>query len=201
MKNISAGVLLVMLGAPNLVTADEDLPKRPDFARYQPMMKRSPFAVATAVAPPPVVSNFAKDFYLANAAKATGEDLVTVTSGADKNLKLYLTNAHPVEGYSISNIEWSDHIGATKVTITKDGQFATIGFNQALVSAPLAANAPNPVMPQPGIPQPQGFGNPAAGMIRPAPIPTLPTPQPRVRTVIPRNPPPVPAPAVEPIEE
>ena len=36
----------------------------------------------------------------------------------------------------------------------------------------------------------QGFGapNPQAGTIKPAPIPTLPTPPPRVRPIIPRNP-------------
>src|SRR5262249_59117795 len=62
--------------------------------------------------------------------------------------------------YSIANIEWSDKVGATKVTISKDGNFATITFNQALLSqggqnagglprtlAPPALPAPNPVNP------------------------------------------------------
>jgi hypothetical protein len=202
----------VLLGT---VRAADDLPQRPEFARYEAMMTRSPFAVATAAAAAPVVSNFAKDLYIANAAHSPNGDLVTVASSTDKNLKLYLSTAEPVDGYSISNIEWSERVGSTKVTITKDGQFATIGFNQALLSAPLAASAPPPMpvpatipqmpqVPQPGGTQPQiqgapqGFGAPnspaATGGIKPAPVPMLPTPPPRVRSVIPRNPGATPAP-------
>ena len=208
---VQLGIAAFFAAGTHLALAADEVPKRPEFARYEAMMTRSPFAVATAVAPPPVVSNFAKDLYVANAAHSPNGDLVTVASSADKNLKLYLTTAHPVDGYSISNIEWSERVGATKVTITKDGQFATIGFNQALVSAPIAANAPaagngaGQVQSQ-GQPQPasQGFGvpNPATGMIKPAPVPTLPTPPPRVRTVIQRNPSvPTPPPTPDPDEE
>jgi len=39
-----------------------------------------------------------------------------------------------VVGYSLEKIEWSDKVGATKVTISKDGNFATLTFNQALLS-------------------------------------------------------------------
>ncbi|MFN2475575.1 MAG: hypothetical protein ABR526_04455 [Chthoniobacterales bacterium] len=190
------------------ILASDDVPQRPEFARYEAMMTRSPFAVATAVAAPAPVANFAKDLYIANAAHSPNGDLVTVASSTDKNLKLYLSTAQPVDGYSISNIEWSERVGATKVTIAKEGQFATIGFNQALITAPIASSAPVPVIPQPQIPNApmpmpqvngitpgqtpaQGFNapNPAAGgAIKPAPIPMLPTPPPRVRTTIQRNP-------------
>ncbi|MDQ6624974.1 MAG: hypothetical protein M3Y69_02370 [Verrucomicrobiota bacterium] len=206
---MTKSILVTALTAASLaatIHAADDLPQRPDFARYEAMMTRSPFAVATAVAVAAPVSNFAKDLYVANAAHSPNGDLVTVASSTDKNLKLYLSTAQPVDGYSISNIEWSERVGSTKVTLSKDGQFATIGFNQALLSAPIAANAPPLQMPPVGlppplqatgaIPQPQqpqahGFGAPnppAGGAIRPAPIPMLPTPPPRVRTVIQRNP-------------
>src|SRR5206468_2946424 len=36
--------------------------------------------------------------------------------------------------YSIASIEWSEKVGETKVTISKDGKFATLTFNQALLS-------------------------------------------------------------------
>lgn len=217
-KFILAAALSAVLSA--AASGADDLPQRPDFARYEEMAKHSPFAVATAVAPAAPVSNFAKDLYVANAAHSPSGDLVTIASSSDKNLKLYLTTAQPVDGYSISNIEWSERVGSTKVTISKDGQFATIGFNQALLSAPLAANAPPPVpvVPQPQMqpagmpmapvngvtpavqPPPQGVTAPTpavgGGVIKPAPIPMLPTPPPRVRAVIPRNPV-APAPAAE----
>ncbi len=166
-------------------------------------MNRSPFAVATAVALPAATPNFAKDLFVANAARTPEGDLVTIASSTDKNLKLYLTTAGPVEGYTVPNIEWSDRVGETKVTIAKDGQTATLTFNQALLSQ----NIPNPISPPiPQLqPQPQqGVGVPpvpqynSPNIIKPAPIPTLPTPPPRVRGVIQRNPAAVPnAPQVE----
>ena len=48
----------------------------------------------------------------------------------------------PVDGYSIASIEWSDRVGATKVTISNDGKFATLTFNQALLSQRAAPNVP-----------------------------------------------------------
>ena len=63
-------------------------------------------------------------------------DFVTIASSTDKNFKKYLTTNMPVDGYSISSIEWSDKVGATKVTIAKDGQTATLSFNEALLRQP-----------------------------------------------------------------
>lgn len=191
---ILPAAICVLLAATRVIRGDDEVPKRPELARYEPMMNRSPFAVATAVATPPPVSSFAKDLYIANAARSPAGDMVTVASSADKNLKLYLTTARPVDGYSISNIDWSERVGETKVTISKDGQFATIGFNQALLSAGIAATTAMPQQMQPGVVAPvqgaQNFGaqNALTGTIRPAPIPTLPSPPPRMRGVIPRVP-------------
>ncbi|MEY2503781.1 MAG: hypothetical protein QOG27_61 [Verrucomicrobiota bacterium] len=98
----------------------DDVPKPFTFARYQGMLDRSPFAVATAVAAPVVAPNFAKDLYIANAAHSADGDMVTVASNADKNFKKYLTTNQTEDGYTITNIEWSERVGATKVTITKD---------------------------------------------------------------------------------
>jgi len=178
--------------------ADDALPKRSDFNRYQAMLNRSPFAIATA----PVAGagpDFAKDLYVANAARSPDGELVTIASASDKNFKKYLTTKMPVDGYAITNIEWSDRVGATKVTITKDGKYASLTFNQALLSQPLQNPAPAPANPVaqapaavvPGISPPQNY-------IKPAPIPSLPPPQPisppatqnrpHVRGVIQRNP-------------
>ncbi|HEX8281692.1 MAG TPA: hypothetical protein VF551_09955, partial [Chthoniobacterales bacterium] len=208
-------VLCLAAGLSHAIAAD-DVPAPLAFARYEPMMNRSPFAVATAAAtPPPQAPNFAKDLYVANAGRLSAdESVVTLASNTDKSLKEYLSSKGPNKnGYSISNIEWSDRVGATKVTIAKDGQFATLTFNQALLSQPVASGAapqpqvPSPVMAQP-VPTPmqqvptQTTAVPAGGtmqpgatpvpasinQIRPAPIPTLPTPPPRVRGVIQRNP-------------
>jgi hypothetical protein len=175
--------------------ADDVLPKRPDFKNYQAMLNRSPFTIATALAAG-AAPDFAKDLYVANAARSPDGDLVTIASASDKNFKKYLTTKAPVDGYAVANIEWSDRVGATKVTITKDGKYAALTFNQALLSQPLqnpAPAQPNVAANQvaPGMTPPQNY-------IKPAPVPSLPPPQPisppamqnrpHVRGVIQRNP-------------
>ncbi|MDQ2867083.1 MAG: hypothetical protein M3R59_01520 [Verrucomicrobiota bacterium] len=173
--------------------ADDALPKRPDFARYAPMLKRSPFAVATAVAAPAATPDFAKDLYLASAAKLPdGDETVTIASVTDKNFKRYPTRSKPDDGWAISNIEWSDKPGQTRATLTKDGKFATLSFNQALLSQTTQATGPAS---QPGIPlQPPQFQPQAPGMPQiprpyqqPVPVPDA-NGNRRVRPMIPRNP-------------
>src|SRR5215831_17245548 len=158
---LAVGLILVLLGAP-YSQAEDVLPPKYNFDRYSKMVDQSPFAVATAVAAPAATPDFAKDLYIANAAKSQDGDLVTIASTADHSFKKYLTTKEPVDGYSIANIEWSDKVGGTQVTISKDGNFATLTFNQALLSQAspgVAAGArplPAPVAP---VPNPAGLPN------------------------------------------
>jgi hypothetical protein len=168
--------------------AKDELPATENFTRYQPMLQRSPFAVATAGGLMPSTPDFAKDLYVANAAHSTEGDFVTLASTTDKNLKEYLNTKETIHGFSISNIQWSNQVGETKVTIAKDGQFATLTFNEALLSQAIQ----NPVAPIPQ-PQQQGMpgraptGNPQVPIQRPMPVPQIPTPPPHVRPVIRRK--------------
>ena len=147
---------------------DDVLPPRFNFDRYSRMVDHSPFAIATAVAAPAATPDFAKDLYVANAARLPEGDMATIASSSDQNFKKYLNTKEPVDGYSIASIEWSDRVGATKVTISKDGKFATLTFNQALLAQQAPPNAP-----------------PAPGQMPPS-VPLA--PQARVRGVIQRNP-------------
>ena len=192
MKTKNLALALLATVPLSLLLAD-DVPKPYEFARYQGMMDRSPFAIATAVPAPAATPNFAKDLYVANAAHSKDGDFVTVASSADKNFKKYLSTNAAEDGYSITNIEWSEKVGATKVTISKDGQTATLSFNEALLKQSVATNQPQQMPPQmqqpnvqaqPIVPPPISPQN----LQRPAPIPRLPTPPPRVRGVIPKNP-------------
>src|SRR5438034_764588 len=92
------------------VQADEVLPPRFNFDRYSAMVDHSPFAIATAVALPSATPDFAKDLYVANAARSPEGDMVTIMSSADQNFKKYLTTSDPVEGYSIASIEWCEKV-------------------------------------------------------------------------------------------
>ena len=109
MKYALIAATAALIGAAQPPLPPTNFRSRLQFARYEAMMNRSPFAVATApAATPPPAPNFAKDWYIANAARHTEGDLVTVASSTDKNFKEYLTTKEPVKGVSISNIEWSD---------------------------------------------------------------------------------------------
>ena len=88
------------------VRADNDLPQRLNFDRYKGMLDHSPFAVASAVVAPAATPNFAKDLYVANAAKSPDGDMVTIASSGEREFKKYLTTKNPVDGYAIANIQW-----------------------------------------------------------------------------------------------
>jgi len=147
---------IIVIAAATCSQAEDVLPPQYNFDRYSKMMDQSPFAIATAVAAPAATPDFAKDLYIANAARSQDGDLVTLASSADHNFKKYLTTKEPVDGYSVASIEWSDKVGQTKVTISKDGNFATLTFNQALLSQ----------------------AAPGGAMARPQPAPAMPVPKP-----------------------
>lgn len=168
-------IALSILGC--VVAPADDLPTKFSFDRYAGILEHSPFAVATAVVAPAATPNFAKDLYVSSAAKSSEGDMVTIESMTDKGFKKHLSTKEPEDGYAISSIEWSDKIGETKVTISKDGQYATLGFNESEMSKPspirpgLPVNNFPPAQP-PAITRPNG----------------VPTPSPHVRGVIQRNP-------------
>jgi hypothetical protein len=129
---------------------------------------------------------------VANAAHSPEGDMATIASSSDQNFKKYLTTREPVDGYGIASIEWSDRVGATKVTISKDGKFATLTFNQALLTqassrAPSTSGQPRPGAPlvppsMPGQARTRGMiqRNPNAAAI-PVPTPNLaPVPTPNL---------------------
>ena len=188
MKTKDLLLTLAALGFSLTMTrADDVLPKAESFSRYEPMLKHSPFAVATAAAPVAAAPDFAKDLYVANAAHTAKGDFVTIASTTNREFKEYLMTGETADGYSIPNIQWSDRVGETKVTITKDGKVATLGFNEAVLSQDLPQTVPAPqptqnVVRRPGM---------AVPFPRPMAIPTIPTPPPHTRGLIRRN---VPAP-------
>src|SRR6201984_29579 len=162
MKYSSTLILILTLLGGIHSQAEEGLPAQFNFDRYAKMVDHSPFAIATAVAAPAATPDFAKDLYIANAARSPDGDMVTLASTSDHNFKKYLTTKEPVDGYSIANIEWSNKVGGTKVTISKDGNFGTLTFNQALLSGPPPGGGVGPgAMPAPAapLPNPAGAGN------------------------------------------
>ncbi|MGB8342281.1 MAG: hypothetical protein WCE51_11885 [Chthoniobacterales bacterium] len=156
--------IFALLGA-NTGRGDNVLPSHFNFNRYSAMLDHSPFAIATAVALPAATPDFAKDLYVANAARSPDGDMVTVASTSDQKFKKYLTTTEPMDGYDLVSIEWSDRVGATKVTISKDGKFATLTFNEALLAqrgSPTAPPAPGHIPPAVPLARPSGKTQAAA---------------------------------------
>jgi hypothetical protein len=183
MKLRATSMSILAMSATLFVASADDLPTKLNFDRYKGILDHSPFAVATAVIAAPTAPNACKDLYIANAAHTPDGDTITLMSSSDKEFKKYLNSKEgPVDGYAIANILWSDRVGETKVTISKDGQFCDLTFNQAVLSQPMPnrPSAPAPgVVPPPQQPGFKPFQNP------PAPAPAV---TPHVRGTIQRNP-------------
>ena len=80
--------LALLAAAPLSLLLGDDVPKPFTFARYQAMLDRSPFAVATAVAAPAATPNFAKDLYIANVRRTPNGVLLTIKSAVDPNFSI-----------------------------------------------------------------------------------------------------------------
>ena len=127
------------------------------------------------------------------------EGIVTLTSSTDKNMKEYLSTKAPnAHGYKIVNIEWSDRVGQTKVTIEKDvNPPRFLSIRRSLASQLLGCNRrPHPrrnrnrsqCSRSQCSPLPRWLRTPMPIRSSPRRSPTRLTPPPRVRGVIQRNP-------------
>jgi hypothetical protein len=144
---LGCALSVILIGA--ACARADDLPRKLSFDRYTGMLENSPFAVATAVVAPTETPNFAKDLYVANAARSPAGTMVTIASTSDGAFKKYLTKTAPMDGYAIVRIKWSAKVGKTRVTISKDGQLATLTFNQMLSAQPLPNRPPSVTTPAP----------------------------------------------------
>ena len=96
--SLTLATIIAIAGA-TYSQAEDVLPPQYNFDRYSKMMDQSPFAIATAVAAPAATPDFAKDLYIANAARSQDGDLVTLASTTDHNFKKYLSTKEPMDGY------------------------------------------------------------------------------------------------------
>jgi len=156
-------ILLQSLCGPVLrgeITADLPASLPPD--RYEQMVKKSPFALATPVVVAPVTPPFASTLYVTGIAKIGNADFVSISS-RDSQTKLSLLAGEPgQDDISLVSIDWSEQIGKSKVTIKKGTEFAVLQFDQAALQTPIQVTPQiPPPMPQGG--QPGGPPMPQGG--------------------------------------
>ena len=126
--------------------------------------------------------DFAKDLYVANAAHSTDGDFVTIASTTDKNLKEYLSTRETVDGYSISNIQWSDgwakprsrlpRTGSSRLSLSTKRSSARRFKIQSPDGAAAAGSSRSPLC----LARPNA--NVQTPIQRPMPVPQIPTPPP-----------------------
>jgi hypothetical protein len=133
--------------------------------RYQQMSAKSPFAVATAssaatAAPTP---GFAAQLYVDGVAHVGKTDFVAIKSrDPDQPAVIFLeVGKSAPDGMKAERVQWSDEMGKSTVDVSKNGEKATLIFDEAQLAK--NASAVPAVMPgQPGIrlPTMPGQGRP-----------------------------------------
>ena len=160
-----------LLGVAGFAWAGE-LPTATPLERYQPMLDKSPFALATQAAmPPPVTESagFSKDLILTGIARLSEGEFVSIAT-RDQSQRFALSTGESYNGITVASVAWSDAIGKTKVTLKKGSEYGVIGFDEALLAA--AAQGGRPAGAQPpvnGQTLPPGFqpANINPGNLRP----------------------------------
>jgi hypothetical protein len=131
------------------------LPEPLPASRYEKMIESSPFALATATAAPaekgpgPFANLFVSAIAQLKDADGKVQDVVTIKSRGDQSTFTLVGNDANKDGMQLASIEWSDKVGATKVTLKKGTEFGTVEFDQANLQGP-SQPAPVPRALQPG---------------------------------------------------
>lgn len=152
-------ILALLTG--HMLAADSPVPTAFSADRYEKMIDKSPFALATpVVAPPAPQANFAANWYLTGVGRdEQGQDFVTIAA-RDQSVHFSLTgrDAHIETGVALASVNWADGYKKSSAIIKKGTETAKLEFSQDETVA----------MPQPGI-KPGGPGG-----LPPIPVTTRP---------------------------
>jgi len=158
---------LAALTASGASPSQQPLPTPFPEARYRDMSARSPFAVATAQAPAAAAPTpgFASQLYVDGVAQLGDTDYVAIKSrDPDKPAPLFLAvGESSPDGLKVERVNWSDEMGKSTVDVSKNGERATLIFDEAQIAKNGAAadgGQDHPVFNPGGV-------NPGGPMIRP----------------------------------
>jgi hypothetical protein len=151
---LPVGIAAAIAAAPATAPAPaaaQPLPTPYPEARYSQMSAKSPFAVATAVATAAPTPDFAAQLYVDGVVNINGTDFAAIKSRAsDQPLSLFLAVGKTSDdGLKVERVKWSDEIGKSTVDVSKNGERATLAFDQDTIKTAGS---------QPGMPQPGGPG-------------------------------------------
>jgi hypothetical protein len=179
-------------GAAAADPARKDIPEKMPAFRYEALLSKSPFALATA-APEPVVSveNFATNLVLNGLSKSrgkSGQEFYTVfVRSRDLSQRFVLVGDKPSDdGISLVSVEDSGPTAETVVVLKKGTEVGRVKFDQAAMAAAPQQNRPPtasgavksatpPVAPKAPIPRP-GMSTQSRATTSPTPSPAPPAP-------------------------
>ena len=119
-------------------TAANDLPAAMPLSRYDALMKKSPFALATPAGATAAASTagFTANLYVSGVAKIDGRDFVTIRSKDGQTHFSLMPGELGPDGIVITSVDWSDQVGKSKVTLKKGQETGVAEFDQAVLQAP-----------------------------------------------------------------
>jgi hypothetical protein len=155
-RSMNTALIAGVLIASRALAMESAIPAAWPASRYEKMVEKSPFALATPVAPPSAPqASFAAHWYVTGVGRLGDQDFVTIKSH-DASTQFSLLGRETNQengGVSLASVDWSDKLGKTSVIIKKGTETAKLEFDQSLLNAPVP---------------PPGAGNPVA---RPGPGP------------------------------
>ena len=146
--------LCVLAGSVDAADDDDVIPSAFPVSRYEKTLTRSPFALPTSaapsVAPTQKQPGWSDDLYIAGVMTIGEKNIVTISQRGDSQRFLLSSGEESPQGVSLINIQWSEQLGQTRVTVKKGTEFAVLLFDQAsLASTRAAAPAPRITGPTP----------------------------------------------------
>ncbi len=190
---MGAGALA--LAGPGRLRAEdpEVIPAAYPLSRYEKTLSRSPFALPTSNAPTAAQTQkqpgWSDDLFIAGVMTIGEKNVVTISQRGDSQRFLLASGEESPQGVSVINVQWSEQLGQTRVTVKKGTEFAVLLFDQASLASNRAA-APAPRVNSP-TPPPANINVPGANPVRPLPQlqpnsgPSLPNPGGQPKAVAP----------------
>lgn len=140
MKTLKMAFALLVSGAVRVFAVEE--PAMLPVDRYQPMIARSPFSLATESVAPAANAGFARDWVLTGVVRLDGGEFITVVS-RDLSQRFALMRGDSFNGITIAGVAWSDTAGKTRVTLKRGTEYGVVGFDEAaLLERPAGAAPP-----------------------------------------------------------
>jgi hypothetical protein len=133
---MKTGILFLLAGfvGGSLARAEEAVPTAPSPDRYSRLSQHCPFAVASAVAPAMTTGSFAANWFISGIGRMGDVDFVSIKA-RDLSTQFSLFGQEPKDGVVLVEVNWSNVVGKSTVTLRKGSEVARLAFNEAIVHA------------------------------------------------------------------